>query len=98
MLGIEKGIPRHYTSMKQARIDSFMEQVFNVSTGFLLSALVWKLVVLTMITEAWINIDDTLLITGIFSIVSLARGFLVRRLFNGKKPWATIKQFCIKTC
>lgn len=79
--------------MKQTRIDSFMEQLLSITVGFTLSALVWKFIVLPMIEVGWIEVSDTMLITGVFTIVSFTRGLAIRRLFNGKKPWATIKKY-----
>ena len=84
--------------MNQCKVDSFMEQAFNVTTGFILAAITWKWLILNMIAWEWIVITDTLEITGIFSVVSLARGFVIRRLFNGRKPWATIKLFLQTAC
>lgn len=82
--------------MKQSKIDSFMEQVVSTAIGWCFAAAFWKFGILPMMQAGWFEVDATLVITSLFSGVSLLRGFIVRRLFNGREPWAAIKQFCMK--
>lgn len=66
----------------QTKWESFTEQVYNVGSGFVLSYLVWVWIVNPLITQGHLTIDDSLQITGIFTIFSVIRSFLWRRLFN----------------
>lgn len=68
--------------MKQSRINSLIEQFFNIGTGFVLSCLIWAYVIKPAIEVGHLTIDDTLIITGIFTVVSVIRGYLWRRIFN----------------
>ncbi len=77
--------------MKQSKIDSFMEQVFNIVTGYFPAAACSALVMLGMVERGWLYIDQTFAIPAIFSVVSIARGYVIRRVFNGRKPWEVIK-------
>lgn len=74
--------------MKQSRIDSFMEAVCNTFIGFWVSLGTWVVVAWALsIPMTW---SKNLLITGIFTVVSIARSYLLRRLFNGRSIWLTI--------
>ena len=73
----------------QSRIDSFAEAVTNTTIGFLVSLVTWILV-----ARAYgipMTVTTSLSITGIFTIVSIARQYVLRRLFNGRSPWQWIK-------
>lgn len=75
--------------MKQARIDSLMESLVNTAIGFILSMIVWQAV-------AWaygipMTFGRNLQITAIFTIVSIARQYVLRRAFNGRSAWVALK-------
>jgi len=73
----------------QSRIDSFIEAVINTSIGFFVSLVVWIIVAWAMsIPVTW---DQNILITLIFTVVSVIRSYLLRRLFNGRSVWQAIK-------
>jgi hypothetical protein len=68
----------------QTRLESFIESALNVLSGFFIALLVWKFVVVPV----WgfeVNLGDNLAITGLFTAVSVARGYVWRRIFNGRK-------------
>lgn len=69
--------------MQQSRKESFLEQTFNVGSGFFLAVLTWE-ACLVMISWGWFNYDDTITITSIFTVVSFVRGYFWRRFFNAK--------------
>ena len=73
----------------QSKADSFMEAVTNTAIGFVISLITWHFV------AAWMRIPMTmeknLIITGIFTIVSIIRGYVLRRMFDGRTVWQTIK-------
>jgi hypothetical protein len=65
----------------QSRVGSFIEQVLNIGSGFFLSLLLWSFVIVP-IWELDVSMDDNLVITGVFTMVSVVRGYLWRRFFN----------------
>ena len=75
--------------MKQGRIDSFFEALTNTAIGFVISLITWVFVARAMnIPVTW---SQNLLITGIFTVVSIARGYVLRRIFDGRTVWQEIK-------
>lgn len=75
--------------MLQSRIDSFMEAVTNTSIGFVISMITWLI-----ISEAYgfnTSFLDDLGITGIFTVISILRSYVIRRMFNGKSVWKVIE-------
>lgn len=65
----------------QSRLSSFIEANLNTFTGFLLSWFVMHWV----IRPIWgmdISSDDSFMITTIFTIVSIARNYFIRRYAN----------------
>jgi len=67
--------------MRQTRLESFVESCLNVGSGFVVSLLVWRYFVVPYlgITVSW---HTNIVVTTIFTVVSIARGFIWRRLFN----------------
>lgn len=51
----------------------------NTIFGFLIAWLVWKLVAL-MITSGWFTVDDGLLITTIFTVITYARLYVMTKI------------------
>lgn len=80
---------RHAPRTKQSRIDSAMETVTNTVIGLLLSLITWHFV--AMAFGIPMPLDTNLAITAIFTVVSLARQYVVRRAFNGRTAWAALK-------
>jgi hypothetical protein len=75
--------------MKQHKMDSFMEAVTNTSVGFVISLITWYFVAAAMnIPVTW---SQNLIITGIFTVVSVARGYILRRIFDGRTIWQELK-------
>ena len=65
--------------MKQSRISSFAETCLSIAIGFVVSLILTALV-LPVYGHA-VTFGQNLQITGIFTIASVARGYLVRRAF-----------------
>lgn len=66
-----------------------MEAASNTAIGFVLSMITWQLVALGFGIP--MPIGENLQITGIFTVVSLTRSYLLRRLFNGRSVWVVVK-------
>ena len=71
--------------MKQSRLMSLIEAIANVAVGYGVAVLT------QLIVFPWFglpaHVDDALAIGGIFTIVSIARGFALRRLFEAVRAW-----------
>ena len=80
--------------MSQSRIDSFMEALTNTAIGFIVSLVTWIVVAWAYgIPMTWAT---NLSITAIFTVVSIARQYVLRRCFNGRSVWAAITEKGIK--
>lgn len=65
----------------QSRLESLLENVLNVGSGFLLAFVIWQFVAAPL----WgydVTLLDNLGLTSIFTVASVARGYLWRRYFN----------------
>lgn len=66
-----------------------MESLTNTTIGFGLSFIVWGCVAWAYsIPMPW---RTNLQITAIFTVVSIGRQYILRRLFNGKSVWRAIR-------
>jgi len=70
--------------MTQSKGKSLIEVCCNVGSGFVFSLLIWECVI-----EPFIEVRETfscnLLITGIYTVISVTRGFIWRRVFESGK-------------
>lgn len=67
--------------MNQKRRHSALETVLSTSIGFIVAMAVWEWIVAPIYglpTDAYVNLG----ITCIYTIISILRGYFVRRLFN----------------
>ena len=70
--------------MTQRPATSLLEVCLNVGSGYLLSMLIWQFVV----APVWgldVRIRDNACITGVFTLVSILRGYVWRRAFNKER-------------
>lgn len=65
----------------QTRMSSLTEQVLSTATGFVLSSLCWWLVICPLYGFEY-HVHENLSITAIFTVLSIARGYVWRRVFN----------------
>lgn len=73
----------------QSRIDSMMEVATNIFIGF-------SVALVTQLALVWayglpIDLHTNLQLVGWFTAVSIIRQYVIRRIFNGRSPWAAIK-------
>jgi hypothetical protein len=74
----------------QSRIDSLMESITNTAIGFVVSLVTWFFVARAYgIQMTWFT---NISITMIFTVVSIIRQYVLRRLFDGRSPWQWLKQ------
>ena len=65
----------------QSKKHSFIEANLNTAVGFIISLLLAYFLLPYFGTEQ--NIMTSLEITGIYTFVSVARNYVIRRIFNG---------------
>lgn len=77
--------------MKQSRIDSLMEAVVNVLIGFTINFVANWLILpwffgieADLVSFAWLG--------AIYTVISIARSYAIRRAFNGRTPWEALKE------
>lgn len=71
----------------QSRTSSFIESCLNTASGFALSFVVWHFVALAYAIP--MPLSTNLQITGIFTVVSVIRSYVWRRLFNKREKTRT---------
>lgn len=76
--------------MKQARVDSFMEALTNVAVGFAINFAA-NVVILPAVLGVPVNLAALGLIGALYTLISVARSYAIRRLFNGRSIWQAIK-------
>jgi len=67
--------------MGQSKLYSLIEQITNLSIGLILSILIIQPLVFSY-WDIKLKVAENITIAIIFTLVSLARGYLVRRIFN----------------
>lgn len=65
----------------QTKKHSFIEQILNVGSGFFVSFLIWIFIIIPT-WDLEVNMMDNIMITVIFTVVSVIRGYAWRRAFN----------------
>lgn len=71
---------------------SFLEAVANVSVGYGIAVLTQVAVLPLFGLNA--SLGDNLVIGGIFTCISLIRGYVLRRLFNSRVPSRIAEHAC----
>ena len=64
----------------QSRLQSLLESFANITVGYLV-ALATQMIVFPLMNIP-VRLDQNLMIGAIFTVVSLARNYALRRLFN----------------
>lgn len=68
--------------MKQSKKHSALESITNVVVGLLVSIITQM--ILYPILNIPVTFSQNLIITFVFFILSFARGYIIRRIFNNK--------------
>lgn len=84
------GMPSPAASTKQSKADSLMESVCNIAVGFVISWAVWIWIVAPIMGYET-GASQGFWITCIFTVTSLLRQYILRRIFNGRTIWETIR-------
>jgi len=67
----------------QTKKHSLIESITNTAIGFIISLLVQLILYPAMNID--VRFEQNIIITIVFTSVSIARGYVVRRVFNRKK-------------
>jgi uncharacterized membrane protein YraQ (UPF0718 family) len=78
-------------SAVQSKADSWIETIINVGIGFIVSLAVQILLVAPLLGLRT-NTGENVVLVLIFTVTSIARQYTLRRLFNGRSVWATLKE------
>ena len=68
----------------QTKQQSFIESLTQTAIGFLVSLFTWYCILWTELFDITVTFADNLVITGIFTVVSIIRGYFIRRFYNGR--------------
>jgi len=69
--------------MRQSRMLSAIESSCNTFSGFIVAMIVWR-VFITPYLGIPVSLNTNLKVTGVFTVVSVIRGYIWRRLFSGQ--------------
>jgi len=76
--------------MNQSRIDSLMESVVNIIIGLVVSTIAnW--LILPAVLGVSLTLGQNVLIGTLFTVISLVRSYVIRRAFNGRSVWESMK-------
>lgn len=64
----------------QKRKYSLIEAITNTTVGFVVSLVIQLIIYPVM--DIPVRFDQNLIITSIFTVVSISRGYILRRIFN----------------
>lgn len=67
--------------MNQTKIESLLEVIISILIGFIVALTFWTFVIVP-IYKIPVSFIQNIQITGLFTILSVARGYVVRRYFN----------------
>jgi uncharacterized membrane protein YwzB len=75
--------------MNQSRLESLIETLINTAIGFAVSYAAWPLV--AVMFDMHYSAGQHLGITLVFTVISVARGYVVRRWFNAGLHRAAVR-------
>jgi len=67
--------------MEQTKVESFIETIINISTGFIVAYSIWRWGLNPVIAQGYLTIHDSFVITMIFTVASVIRSYYWRRFF-----------------
>jgi hypothetical protein len=76
--------------VKQSKIDSFMEALVNVAIGFGINFAA-NMLILPWYFGIPADAGSFAVLGAIFTVISIARSYVIRRAFNGQTVWDAIK-------
>jgi hypothetical protein len=77
--------------VKQSRVDSIMESLVNILIGTAIYTLV-NHTLLAWVLGIPISVGTSLWISVLFTVISFARSYAIRRIFNGRGVWQAVSE------
>lgn len=74
----------------QSRIDSFCESLTNTIIGLGISQIA-NFIVIPLVLGISITAAQNLTLAVLFTVISVARQYVLRRLFDGRSPWQALR-------
>lgn len=71
--------------MSQSKGQSFQEALLSTAIGYVVSFITWYGILWTGLFDINVTFTDNLIITLIFTVVSVVRSYVVRRYYNRKE-------------
>ena len=68
----------------QSKSQSLFETLTQTTIGFLVSLLTWYCILWSGLFEVTMTFADNILLTFIFTVVSIIRGYMIRRFYSGR--------------
>ncbi len=75
----------------QSRIDSAMEAICNIAVGLAIS-MTANAIFIPLVTGSRLTAQANAGLAIIYTIISFARSYAIRRAFNGKSIWYAIRR------
>lgn len=76
--------------MKQHKVDSVMEAVCNQALGFIVAMMTY-IFIINPLFDLRSDATESFWITSIFTVISIIRSYVVRRVFNGKAIYTSFR-------
>jgi hypothetical protein len=67
--------------VRQSKLESFVEASLNTASGFIVSLFVWQFIAAPLFGYH-VTWRDNVLLTALFTVVSIIRSYVWRRFFN----------------
>ncbi|HEY0623167.1 DUF7220 family protein [Sphingomonas sp.] len=74
----------------QSRLDSFMEALTNTLIGLIVSTIA-NFFVIPLVLGVHMTHGQNIVLALIFTVISIARSYILRRAFNGRSVWLSVK-------
>lgn len=74
----------------QSPTDSLIEVILNTFVGYVVAVIMWHYLAIFMGIP--LTTGGNILIVGCFTVTSIIRQYVLRRVFNGRSMWLTIKE------
>lgn len=78
--------------MIQTKADSMMEAVTNTVIGLVISTIA-NHIVLPLVLGVHMSIGQNVVISLIFTVISIVRSYCLRRAFNGRSAWRAMRDW-----
>ena len=82
--------------MNQCKVDSWLESGTNILVGLVLSYLTYRYI--APLFQVHMSVVQSVHLTIVFTVISLTRQYVLRRIFNGRKVFIYLKEKYLSGC